>query len=111
MKYMLSYAEEVLTENHIPDTAEFNLVLLTNNSLMGNLPDYTTFLYPNAQAYTAEAGGYPEEINQSLPTLVFSELPMFPAEIEGSVLSREFENIRYGSTITWYCLIPCFKEP
>lgn len=111
MKYMLAYTEEILAEQNIPDTAEFNLVLLTDNSLLGNLPDYTAFFYPNAHAYTAKPGCFPEELHTDLPTFIFSELPEFPELVEGDISSQSFENIRYDSTVTWYCLKPFSDEP
>lgn len=104
MKYMLSYTEELLAEHNLPDTGEFNLVLLTDNALLSNLSDYTAFFYPNAHAYTAEPGQFPEGLTTDLPTLVFCELPKFPDALTGNVVSQDFDNPRYHTTVTWYCV-------
>lgn len=115
MKYMLAYTEELLAGQDIPGTAEFNLVLLTDNSLLGNLTDYTAFFYPNAHAYTATINGppalLPEDLDSTLPTLIFCETAAFPKEAEGQFSCQRFENKRYNTIVTWYCLSLFPEEP
>lgn len=108
MKYMISHAEDTLSQSQISDTEEFNLILLTDNSLLGNLSDYTAFFYPNAHAYVAKpeefSAGAPAGPDFTLPTFVFCEIAEFPEGLEGNVTTRTYKNTRYHSTITWYCV-------
>lgn len=104
MKYVISYTGELLAEQGMSNTEEFHLVLLTDNILMTNLSAYTTFFYPNAHVYTSKQNTYPEGLSMELPTFVFSELPEFPEPFSGPPSSRSFENRRYDSTVTLYCL-------
>lgn len=101
LKYMLEYTEDVLEENGLEATDEFNLVLHTNNLLQTNIYDYAKFLFPNATTYSAGTGEYIGGLDDSLPTFVFGEneamYDMYP-----DVQSRTFENKRYKSTVIWY---------
>lgn len=115
MKYMLAYTEELLAEEDIPDTEEFNLVLLTDNPLLSNLSDYTVFFYPNAHTYTFSPGGFPTEVanetDPSLPTFIFCETSLFSADPGGTLHAQTYNNERYHSTVTWYCLICSPENP
>ncbi len=106
LKYMLAYSDEVLAEQDMPDTAEFNLVLHTDNPFLGNLSDYTAFFYPNARTYVISDSTLPEALDSSLPTFVFSEQPeaLSAFHCNGEISSREFENKRYNATVRWYYL-------
>jgi len=113
MKYMLAYTEELLAGQNIADTEEFNLILLTDNRLLSNLSDYTTFFYPAAHPYVFAAhelsDTLPSDININLPTFILCETEAFPETAAGSVSSQSFENKRYKTDITWYCLT-CLPE-
>lgn len=102
MKYMLQYAEDTLEEYALEDTDEFNLILHTDNALQTNVYDYAKFLYPNAHAVSFGTGTYPEGVDFSLPTIVFSENDDFSVYYGADVELRTFENKRYDSEVTWY---------
>lgn len=108
MKYMLAYTEELLAGQHLADTEEFNLILFTDNRLLSNLSDYTSFFYPNAHAYSVVgsevSGALPEEMDSTLPTFAFCEAAAFPAGMQGSPGHKDFCNKRYRTTITWHSL-------
>jgi len=110
MKYMLAYTEELLDDAGLSNTDHFRLILLTDNSLLSNLSDYTSFFYTEAEVFVASpeeftAGNLPES-GSSLPTLIFCESLPLPGNNNYSIISQSFENKRYHSTITWYCLLP-----
>lgn len=115
MKYMLAYTEELLAEQDIRDTEEFNLILLTDNRLLNNLSDYTTFFYPAAHAYVFAAHELPDtlptDIDTGLPTLILCETDDFPKAMTGTVSNQSFENKRYNSIVTWYCLTGIPETP
>ena len=108
MKYMLAYAKDLLAEQGIADTEEFNLILLTDNRLMSNLADYTAFFYPEANTYVFAIHNLtdtlPEEIDSSLPTILFCETAGFPEWLSGKSDYKDFPNKRYHAIITWHSL-------
>lgn len=102
LKYMFACTEELLPGLKLADTDEFNLVLLTDNSLLGNLSDYTAFFCPNAHSFTAAPGELPDGVDFSLPTLIFCESNNFPDDWMADIAEASFENTRYHTTVTWY---------
>lgn len=109
MKYMLAYSGELLDDTGLSNTDPFRLVLLTDNLLLGNLSDYTAFFYPNAEVLVASpdafAAGVVPESDSDLPTLVFCETLPAPGNDNYSIVSQSFDNKRYDTTVTWYCLL------
>lgn len=113
MKYMIAYTEELLEEQGILDTEEFNLVLLTDNRLLSNLSDYTAFFYPEAHPYVFAVHELPDtlptDINTNLPTFILCEKKGFPEALERTTSNQTFKNKRYKTLVTWYSLY-CIPE-
>ena len=102
IKYLISYAEEVLEERDIANTEEFHLVFLTDNLLQSNLADYCTYFYPNAHAYVVGTKDFPELPDDSLPLFLFSESPVPPAPQLCISGEKTWHALRYSKEITLY---------
>lgn len=104
LKYAIEYTAEILSEEGLADTAEFNWVIYTDNKLQRNLRDYACFFYPNAHCYAPEMGEKPGGMNKTLPTIILAD----PAGLAGisepaaATKSRTWQNRRYSSEVTWY---------
>lgn len=105
MKYMLQYAEDTLREYGIEDTEEFNLVLYTDNQFQTNVYDYAKFFYPNAHAVSFGTGAFPEGVDFTLPTFLFSEKEDVGVPFDGEVECHTFKNRRYRMEVSWYRMV------
>lgn len=105
MKYMLCYMEDTLQEYGIEDTEEFNLVLYTDNQFQTNVYDYAKFFYPNAHAVSFGTGVFPEGVDFTLPTFLFSEKEDVGIPFDGEVECHTFKNRRYRMEVSWYRMV------
>lgn len=102
MKYMLSTATNILRDREID---ECNLILYTDNQLIKNVQDYSIFLFPNAHTYTPEYGEVLEEIDFSLPTIIFSNEPTVCEHYDGDIMEYSYIEQRYDMKVTWYVVV------
>jgi len=102
IKYLFPYAEDILREHHLSDTAEFNLIFLTDNRLQSNLSDYCDYFYPNAHTYVADTKEVPVVTDATLPTFLFSESPVPPSDSFVLSGAQTKENLRYRTEYTLY---------
>lgn len=103
MKYMISYAEDILEENEVSDTDDFNIILITDNLLQSNIYDYAKFFYPNAYACSTTSDGEISNIDWNKKTFIFAESEeMIQRWFDVGIQSRVYKNTRYKTDITWY---------
>ena len=102
MKYMLSTTTNILRDREIE---ECNLILYTDNQLIKNVQDYSIFLFPNAHTYTPEYGEVLEEIDSSLPTIIFSNEPTVCEHYDGDMMEYSYTEQRYDMKVTWYVVV------
>lgn len=102
MKYMLSDLEATTKVQGISHMDHFNFVLYTDNIFMQNPADYFKFLYPNASVYIGEYGSFPDDVNLSLPTIIYGENDIDGMTPSGYYQMVKYENKRYQQSGIWY---------
>ena len=104
MKYMLSDMQDTTKEYGRSSLDRFSFVLDTGNPLMTNPRDYFAFFYPNADVYLAADGAYPQDMDPSLPVVIYCDrdeglAAMLPY---GDIEIVRYKNKRYNSEGIWY---------
>lgn len=102
IKYLFDYTEETLQKKGIADTDEFNLIFLTDNRLQSNLSDYCAYFYPNAHTFVTETSSFPDNLDNTLPTLIFSESEEPPCDRLLTMGSSTRNSLRYRRNIILY---------
>jgi hypothetical protein len=67
--------------------------------MIKNLSDYCKFFYPNAKVFTPENHQFPHELNQSLTTLEYSDMEIFP-ENESDLIT--YKNDKHNMEVIWF---------
>jgi len=99
MKYMIRDLDETAKSNELNSMSRFNIVLYTDNIMIKNLSDYCKFFYPNAKVFTPENHQFPHELNQSLTTLEYSDMEIFP-ENESDLIT--YKNDKHNMEVIWF---------
>ena len=102
MKYMISCAEEVLKDNELCDTDEFNIILVMDNILQSNIYDYAKFFYPNAATYSITSDGDIPDIDWNKDTFVFAETEEALLRFGIIANQQNYQNVRYHTEVIWY---------
>jgi len=108
MKYLLSDLDTTTDELKISHTEPFNFVLYSESILMHNPADYFKFLYPEAIVYIGTYEKFPEDLDLSLPTLVYSDMDITDMVKANEVDYFLYEDERYSLTGLWFkaCILP-----
>ena len=115
MKYALDYIDEILDENGLKATDEFNIIIYTDNVLQSNIQDYATFLYPNAKTYSESGFLFNSMVDISKPSIYLAEdnrLKLLEPDYVNSEAylkflkiasgSKKYKNYRYETEVIWY---------
>ena len=115
MKYALDYIDEILDENGLKATDEFNIIIYTDNVLESNIRDYAAFLYPNARTYSESGYLFNSVVDISKPSIYLAEdnrLKTLDPDLVNSEAylrflkiassSKKYKNYRYDTEVIWY---------
>ena len=115
MKYAIDYIDEILDENDLKNTDEFNLIIYTDNVLQSNIYDYAAFFYPNATTYSESGYLYNSSVDYSKPSIYLAEdtrLKILEPDNAGTdeyikflktaTDNKIYKNLRYGTEVTWH---------